>query len=114
MNTEKAQTLLNKLSEQGASALDELPAVANEVILAGRIIHTGFSVMLIAGVVAAFYLRKYYHRRVDDYDARIGCSLLCGLLGFICLILLLFEVSSAAKAWFAPRAYLVEWISDQI
>lgn len=105
---ERMQESLNKILEaveDGVDLLgDEIPALAQEVILYGRV-STGLAILLfVVGVIAGicvFRRRNAY----EDSDAAFGISVGMTAVSIVGLIV---AGGEAIKPWVAPRLYLVD------
>lgn len=113
---------LMDVAQQGATwTAGQIPPLIQEKIIYGRIEHT------LGVVVCAFFIYCTYHAAGRSYRLAkesddLGGEEIAGILGVIgsvvgFLIAVAYGLSHlnwALMAWFAPRLFIVEWLSSLI
>ena len=131
MNTELQRQLTDMLSkllsaiESGATWTGEqIPLLVQEKILLGRV---SLTFWVITGIVVALYALPYAARQfklaaeiikesgtryfADEEVTAVARGIGGGLVGGTGVIVALANIESAFTVWFAPRLYIIEWLS---
>lgn len=116
------EAILAGVKVAGNFALDQLPDIATQYLLWGRVSMT-VSVLLLGGVWAVFvwlFLRHgiFSKRPNDKYghwpDGRVSCALFGGLFSLILGICFAGNLPSLFLVWFAPKVWLLKEIAHLV
>lgn len=111
---------LSTAAQEGAAwTANQIPPLVREKILYGRISNTMWCLLGVIGVILSYRICKRSWPEDDDdrrYDMWIkrkgaGMCITCFIVGALSLCFVLFAGDEALEAWFAPRLYIVEWLS---
>lgn len=100
----------------------QAPLIAREIVTCGRFVHTVPSFLLIIWAISALLISKRLGRWKTKLDGQnrwtedqcIGMTLSWGGVSAASLlfgIVWFSHLSSLSKAWFAPRLYIIEYVS---
>lgn len=106
-------------------AIEQAPLVAQEIVMFGRVWNSLIVVICMAAIfgVAIGYIKAFrYCKKHDsfnwDNDDYCFASVIYGMLSLIVIIPSLIGGFTACKmavmAWFAPRLYIIEYVTDKI
>lgn len=118
MSDELIKQLIEIIKSTNNFVLSQAPDVARQIVTMGRIIEPVeflFGLVLIFGSVYAF---KYTDTQVknNEWDeiawVPFGIGCLCALIGGLITTTCQFECT--IKAWFAPKLYLLEYLSHLV
>ncbi len=110
MNAELQAALLALVQ----SAVAEIPPILSSLVFAARIEH---AVNLLLGVVILWNVRRVGRfivsrvspNGVDDATDYIPACVACGIMVLVGFLMVGTSIHPLLMAWFAPKAYLVEW-----
>jgi hypothetical protein len=107
---------LSKLREAadtgGSFVLDQAPAIVQEKIAYGRATETLWCVVGVLLLLLAYWFSKRAMRWFDEMEGNPFGFIGAGVFAFFGVILTLIHVDAALKVWFAPRLYVIEWLSE--
>jgi len=105
----------------GQFVLDQAPPLAREIVTYGRVFHTFWAVVcsiVILSCVYLWYVRMPRLLRSPEnmhngelkarYAAPVAIQTIIGVISFIAMI---FNAHYCVLAWFAPRLYIVNYVS---
>jgi hypothetical protein len=121
---EYLQKLMNGIEKGADFAADQIPQIAQEIIVYGRAINTATFVGCILGIIVAvavcvklfkLCIKKYDETPSPGYGFLMGVnfvwsSVIIGVLTYH----LSYSIIPLFKSWFAPRLYLIEYIKELV
>lgn len=108
--------LLNSAKQTTDFVVEQAPGVAQEIVAYGRAMNTAGAIVGLAGVIVTLYwLRALIRKDVNWHDeyAPLPHMAWCGM-ALTSAVLLFGFGKGALMAWFAPRLYVIQWVSDRI
>jgi hypothetical protein len=110
---------LGKLREAadagGSFVMEQAPLIVQEKVTYGRVMEPILLVAVLLGAVFCVWaFRKGWHYEKSDYMDDFG-GVICIVSAIGCAIFTIVSTVQAhnvAKAWFAPRLYVLEWLAE--
>jgi len=122
--TDKVSEFMGFITEslqQGKDfAMEQTPLIVQELILSKRIELTTYMVLLVCGMIAcvflAFPLFKKCKEGINENNINVimAHAVPVGCLALFCLPTALTQLDDLIQVWFAPRVFILEYITKMI
>lgn len=116
LNSEASKLLedLRLLLEKGNQfVLEEAPPLAKEIVTYGRVVHILWIIIALMIAFSVYKLApkvKEAWKDLDNVFMGVGGLIYCGGGTIVSVVMILCNVESAVKVWFAPRLYLLDYV----
>jgi hypothetical protein len=117
MNDELQKQLADYLAAIASSAkagsqfvIEQAPLVVQEKIAYGRVVDTCWLVFFVAATVALVWLGLKVWRMDECEPPAIVLWLVAAFVGVLSMV----QLNETFQVWFAPRLYIIEWVTALI